>query len=418
MAAEIARRDSVTLAARPAGALALTPDQADWSPVQTAALRQLGLTGAPPGDLQVLLHVSQTTGLDPFARQIYMIKRREKDGDRWVEKWTIQTGIDGFRIGARRAAARRNATYSYDDPEWCDADGLWRDVWLDGDRPPAAARVRVVVTGADGRVERYSGVARYGAYAQLTKEGVPTKRWRNAADQMLSKCAEALGLRMAFPLELAQVYIPEEMDQAAETPPAPTTIRQADGMMPVPKSEYERERFVAEWRSKLGSATTVAALGQLQAAIVRAAEQGYISAAECRGIQENELRPRRHGLPADQRELTALARALDDFGITDPADRVGVISVVVGRPVESSKQLTDGEARTVNMALGSVPQVEGLLAEARARAGGAAGPPPSPAEQAAGPDIAAAPAGGWPEVARPADWAERLADEGGPADER
>ena len=56
-------------------ALTIQDGQEFWSAHQLAALVQLGVKDAPNGDLAVYFHQCQRTGLDPFARQIYMIGR-------------------------------------------------------------------------------------------------------------------------------------------------------------------------------------------------------------------------------------------------------------------------------------------------------------------------------------------------------
>ena len=56
-------------------ALAVNSDQNFWDEQQLAALKQIGLANAPKPELAVFLHYCQRTGLDPFARQIYMIER-------------------------------------------------------------------------------------------------------------------------------------------------------------------------------------------------------------------------------------------------------------------------------------------------------------------------------------------------------
>lgn len=87
--------------------LTITNEQDTWSRAQLAALSQLGVQNAQQADLAVFLHQCQRTGLDPFSRQIYLIERRQKQGNEYVSKQTIQVGIDGFRL---IAAARRTGT--------------------------------------------------------------------------------------------------------------------------------------------------------------------------------------------------------------------------------------------------------------------------------------------------------------------
>ena len=180
--------------------LVLKADQDFWSESQQAALKQLGLSQASQGDLKVFFHQSQRTGLDPFARQIYMINRGGK--------FTIQTSIDGFRI-----VAQRSGNYGGQTPaEWCGEDGVWKDVWLDK-KPPLAARIGVYYK--DTPNPTYA-VAKWDSYAQTSPI------WSKMPDLMLAKCAEALALRKAFPNDLSGLYTNDEMSQADEPKSAPS----------------------------------------------------------------------------------------------------------------------------------------------------------------------------------------------------
>lgn len=189
-------------------ALALNDDQTEFNEAQIAVLRSLGVEKANRADLAVFFHVSKRTGLDPFARQIFMIERWTKDGP----KQTIQTGIDGFRLVAQRTCERRGERLSYEDTQWCGKDGQWVDAWL-SDEPPAAARVVVLRDGS-----RFPAVALMKEYAQTTKQGGLTKMWAEKGALMLAKCAEAQALRKAFPLDLSGVYASDELANAPTGP--------------------------------------------------------------------------------------------------------------------------------------------------------------------------------------------------------
>lgn len=190
----------------PTTELALRPDQTAFDPKQVAALVQLGMKNAHPADLAVFFHQVQRTGLDPFARQIYMIERQGKQ--------TIQTGIDGFRLVARRSTDARNGTFGYEPTEWCGRDGKWTDVWL-ADEPPAAARVTVIRDGG-----RFPAVALFTEYAALKRDGSLTQMWATKGALMLAKCSEALALRKAFPQDLSGLYTGDEMQAAGNQRPA------------------------------------------------------------------------------------------------------------------------------------------------------------------------------------------------------
>lgn len=178
--------------------LAITNEQKFWTDAQLSALKSLGLSNATQGDLAFFFHQAQRTGLDPFARQIYMIERGGRYG--------IQTSIDGLRIVAQRSGEYAGQTAPY----WCGDDGEWKDVWL-GKTPPSAAKVGVY---RKGFTEATWAVARLDSYCPMGRDGKPMGLWNKMPDVMLAKCAEALALRKAFPNDLSGIYTDDEMSQA------------------------------------------------------------------------------------------------------------------------------------------------------------------------------------------------------------
>jgi phage recombination protein Bet len=208
---------------RTEGALALRGDQHEWTPVQLAALAQLGVEGASHGDLMVFLHHSQRTGLDPFVKQIYMIKRQGK--------WTIQTGIDGFRLVARRTGRYLGKVST----EWCGRDGVWRDVWLGGEgHPPFAARV--AVKHADHQFNDVA-VCLYHEFVGKNYDGDVNAMWRTKPAHMIAKCAEAAALRAAFPNDLSGMFTDDEM-AAADNPRPPKLPNTVEGEI-VPDRDWD-----------------------------------------------------------------------------------------------------------------------------------------------------------------------------------
>ena len=189
------------------GALAVLPNQKDFNEDQLQALSQLGLENVDRGNLLIFLNQCQKTGLDPFAKQIYMIARRKNVGrPNESTVYTIQTGIDGFRKIAKASNKYRGQTKT----EWCGKDGIWKDVWLGGVKnPPAAARVGV--HHADF-VEPLYATAVYESYCPMYNDK-PQGQWAVMPEIMIAKCAEALALRKAFPQDLSGVYTEDELAQ-------------------------------------------------------------------------------------------------------------------------------------------------------------------------------------------------------------
>jgi phage recombination protein Bet len=164
-----------------------------WTPEQTQLISTTIAPGCSTDELRLFAYACQRTGLDPFSKQIYAIKRGGK--------MTIQAGIDGLR-----SIAERTGQLDGSETHWCGEDGQWSDVWL-GTKPPAAAKTVIHRKGAS---HPFVGVARFADYN--AGQGL----WSKMPAAMIAKCSEALALRKAFPADLSGVYSTDEMDQAVE----------------------------------------------------------------------------------------------------------------------------------------------------------------------------------------------------------
>jgi len=179
----------------------MTSSLALWTPEQTQLISTTIAPGCSGDELRLFAYACQRTGLDPFSKQIYAIKRGGK--------MTIQAGIDGLR-----AIAERTGELDGSATEWCGEDGLWTDVWLSS-KPPAAAKT---IIWRKGSQHAFIGVARFADYN--AGQGL----WSKMPAAMIAKCSEALALRKAFPANLSGVYSADEMQQADDVQPVQVSV--------------------------------------------------------------------------------------------------------------------------------------------------------------------------------------------------
>lgn len=178
----------------------------EWSQERVQTLKSMIMPGATEAELELFMYVCNRTGLDPFTRQIYAMKKWDESQRR--EVYSAITSIDGFRL-----VAERTGKYTgQQGPWWCGPDGKWVDVWLKP-TPPVAARVGALRKDFS---EPLYAVARWETYARTKKDGSLMKSWAKMSDLMLAKVAEALALRRAFPHDLSGLYTADEMGQVLE----------------------------------------------------------------------------------------------------------------------------------------------------------------------------------------------------------
>ena len=161
-------------------------------------------------ELKLFAMVATRSGLDPFAKQVYAVKRKGRV--------TFQTGIDGYRS----IAARTGMYDGQDEPEYGPVCGC-------GDGRPAGhpefATVRVYRKGVGRPIAATAYWHEYVPAAGQSGEG--DAMWRRMPRVMIAKVAEALALRKAFPYDPerregigADLYTADEMAQAGR-PEAP-----------------------------------------------------------------------------------------------------------------------------------------------------------------------------------------------------
>lgn len=180
----------------------------EFTPQRIELVKRMLCPDITTDEMTVFVQICKRTGLDPFAKQIYAIRRKGR--------MTIQTGIDGYRL-----IADRTERYAGSD-----------DAVFDDEMNPSKATVTVwkLVNGVRCA---FTASARWAEYYPGDASG---QMWNKMPCTMLAKCAEALALRKAFPAELSGVYTGDEMDQADDDD------RRAPQHQPKPQEQPRQEQ--------------------------------------------------------------------------------------------------------------------------------------------------------------------------------
>lgn len=220
-----------------------------WTPEQTQLISSTIAPGCSNDELRLFAYACQRTGLDPFSKQIYAIKRGGK--------MTIQAGIDGLR-----AIAERTGQLDGSETYWCGDDGQWADVWLSS-KPPAAAKT---IIHRKGSQHPFVGVARFADYN--AGQGL----WSKMPAAMIAKCSEALALRKAFPADMSGVYSTDEMDQA-ET----VTVTPVEQAKLTATTKMDSSKTFTAGKAAVAKAKSLQDLEDLQPRMAARLEAGEIS---------------------------------------------------------------------------------------------------------------------------------------------
>lgn len=174
--------------------LTKTNNQLVFSDDQIALIKKQIAPKATNDELQLFLYQAKRTGLDPLTRQIYCIHRYDKHSN--GQKMTVQTSIDGFRV-----IAERSGDYGgQDEPEF-----------IEQNDKIISCKIRVYKFRGEQRYQASVGVAYWTEYVPAPGQDY---MWKKMPHTMISKVAEALALRKAYPQDLSGLYTNDEMQQA------------------------------------------------------------------------------------------------------------------------------------------------------------------------------------------------------------
>lgn len=245
----------------------------EFTQEQRSMIRDTYANGANEKEFQVLLEVAKLRRLNPLLRQIHFVKRW--NGQLRRDVWSAQVSVDGLRAIAER-------TGKYDGQDEAEFGPM-----VDG--YPEWARVKVYRKDWQRPAV---GTAYWSEYVQRSKEGGPTRFWKEMPRVMLAKCAEAIAMRKAFPEDMGGLYTEEEMQQAEnrdgqapvismhvnpgeEHNDAPRECPELDRVMAtlteleetVAKSNPVTWDMICQWRALLGAKGKPSQLGQTVSAL-------------------------------------------------------------------------------------------------------------------------------------------------------
>ena len=176
-------------------------------------LRRTVLAKFPEDEQMMFIRTCQRTKLDPFTKQIYPTKRFQKVKDEHGQTKKVPTLVIVTGIMGLTAVADRTGHYDGCEIKWAAQGGIWHDEWL-ADVYPEAAKCTVFHRQ---RKHDEVAIARWNSFVgtqwnQENQRWEVTDFWEKMPDYMLAKCAKAAALRGAFPDQLSNIYIREELE--------------------------------------------------------------------------------------------------------------------------------------------------------------------------------------------------------------
>lgn len=195
------------------------PEEKFYNKEKIDLIKRTCCKDATDDELQLFIQVCKNTGLDPFAKQIFAIRRWDSSQKRQV--MTIQIGIDGYRLIADRTGKYipgKDMEYTYDK---------------DGKLFSAKAYGKKLTS--DGTWHEISTTAFWNECVQKTKEGKATKFWEEMPLTMLGNSAERRLLKKICPADFAGIHTEEETYERENQSP-----KIAD----IPSIDMEKEEVV------------------------------------------------------------------------------------------------------------------------------------------------------------------------------
>lgn len=201
----------------------------EWTQARIDLLRkQVCPPSASPEEFALFLEWCRMTGLNPFIQQAYLIPRRQKVGEKWVDKHMPLASIAGMRAKVDQ------------QPDHLGIEG--GPVYI-GDKFGVNQLTGEVIHEWDLESRVARGWRVVGAWARAKRRGRSTKLvflpfesrvqdgpfWKSDPSGQIAKCAEAAAYREAYPNALGGVFLQDEIGDSGApmevdvTPPAATS---------------------------------------------------------------------------------------------------------------------------------------------------------------------------------------------------
>lgn len=245
----------------------LAPKALEWTEARIELLRkQVCPPTATREEFDLFLEWCRMTGLNPFIQQAYLIPRRQKVNDKWVDKHQPLAAIAGVRalvdLQPDHQGYEGGAVYAGDKFGVNQKTGEVIHEW---DLESRMARGWKVV-GAWGRAIRRGRVTKL-VFLPIESRIQDSPFWRNDPSGQIAKCAEAAAYREAYPNVLGGVFLAEEWSDTGApmevdvTPPAVTTSKTSQLRERVEAAAEVAIKAVAQRRDEKPAAKAAAPAG-------------------------------------------------------------------------------------------------------------------------------------------------------------
>ena len=187
-----------------------------------AKVREHFCKNASPGEAFHFMQMCMYHKLNPFLREVYLVKYSEKDPasiiiskDAWLSRAERDERYEGFRAGIILQTAGANIQSSDDGIMRREGALLLKGETLLGGWCEVKIRGRAWATHIEVSLSEYQ---------KTSSEGKPTRFWREMPATMIRKVALAQAHREAFPSLFAGLYDQSEIGRDEDLPATPVII--------------------------------------------------------------------------------------------------------------------------------------------------------------------------------------------------